>query len=259
MNADLLRDLPAFASRPRILVALDFDGTLAELADDPQAVVVLPRSARALAALAADDGVALALVSGRPTADLGRLAAPPAGTVLIGSHGSETATVGASGEVVTADIGLTPDEQALLGNLVATLEDIATGAPGAWVEVKPVAAVLHTRMAAPTDAAVAARRALDGPAAWAGVHAIAGKDVVEFSVRSLTKGDALADLRASLDGGTRPVLFAGDDVTDEHGFEVLREGDLAVKVGPGETRAWHRVADPAELGRLLEYLVDLRH
>jgi trehalose-phosphatase len=260
MNDALHHDLAEFAAHPRVLVALDFDGTLAELADDPQSVFVLPHSARALADLAAADGVHLALVSGRPAAELERLAAPPAGTILIGSHGSEIATVDTEGNLHAADLGLTEEERTLLTDLVATLEDIAGGAPGAWVEVKPVAAVLHTRLSTDADAEVVIERALAGPARWQGVHAMKGKDVVEFSVRTLTKGDALGELRerTSTGDGAVHVLFAGDDVTDEHGFAVLGDGDVAIKVGSGDTRAAHRVADPEEFGRVLEALVALR-
>ncbi len=183
MNAELDQALERFAARERVIVALDFDGTLAELADDPQSVSMLPHTARALTDLADDDGVILALVSGRPTEELGRLAAPPAGTVLIGSHGSETATIDESGQLTAADLGLTDAERATLSELITALEDIASGAPGAWVEVKPVAAVLHTRLSTDADAEVVIERALAGPARWQGVHAMKGKDVVEFSVR----------------------------------------------------------------------------
>ncbi|NCD19870.1 MAG: trehalose-phosphatase [Actinobacteria bacterium] len=259
MNDALHHDLAGFAAHARVLVALDFDGTLAELADDPQSVFVLPHSARALADLAVDDGVHLALVSGRPASELERLAAPPAGTILIGSHGSEIATVDAEGNLHAADLGLTEEERTLLTDLVATLEDIASGAPGAWVEVKPVAAVLHTRLSTDADAEVVIERALAGPARWQGVHAMKGKDVVEFSVRTLTKGDALGELRErTATGEAIHVLFAGDDVTDEHGFAVLGDGDVGIKVGSGDTRAAHRVADPEEFGRVLEALVALR-
>ncbi len=259
MNAELDQALERFAARERVIVALDFDGTLAELADDPQSVSMLPHSARALTDLADDDGVILALVSGRPTEELGRLAAPPAGTVLIGSHGSETATIDESGQLTAADLGLTDAERATLSELITALEDLTGHAPGAWVEIKPVAAVLHTRLAAREQADEVISRALDGPATWSGVHAMKGKDVVEFSVRSMTKGDALADLRDCFAAdGPVGVLFAGDDVTDEHGFEVLGDGDVGIKVGSGETAAAHRVADPEAIGRVLEALVRLR-
>ena len=54
------------------------------------------------------------------------------------------------------------------------------------------------------------------------------------------------------------VLFAGDDVTDETAFARLRDGDVGVKVGDGETAARFRVADPAAMADVLRRLVELR-
>ena len=83
-----------------------------------------------------------------------------------------------------------------------------------------------------------------------------GKDIVEFAVRHVTKGDALDRLRELR--GADAVLFAGDDVTDEDAFRVLREGDVGVKVGEGDTLAGHRVSDPAALTDVLKQLARLR-
>ena len=77
--AAALAELAADPARRPILVALDFDGVLAPLRDDPDASAVLPRGAEALAELAHRPGVTLALISGRSVVDLHRRAAPPVG------------------------------------------------------------------------------------------------------------------------------------------------------------------------------------
>ncbi|MEK8227665.1 hypothetical protein NKG05_18495 [Oerskovia sp. M15] len=46
-------------------------------------------------------------------------------------------------------------------------------------------------------------------------------------------------------------------MTDEKAFAVLGATDLGIKVGPGETLARHRVADPAEAAHVLTTLADL--
>lgn len=257
-----LRDaLRALAAEPVVVVALDFDGTLAALADDPQAVRPTDDAARVLADLGTAPGVCLALVSGRPAADLGRLASPPPGTVLVGSHGAETGEVTTEGDVVLTDIGLTPHERELRDRLADELERIVAGRTGAWIEHKPIAVVLHTRLASREDAQAAIEATLAGPAQWAGVHALQGKDVVELPVRGATKGDALRHLRASV-GADRPdpvpVLYAGDDVTDERAFAALGPGDVTIKIGPGGTAADHRVDGPDDLAAALEALVAAR-
>ena len=83
-----------------------------------------------------------------------------------------------------------------------------------------------------------------------------GKDIVEFAVRHVTKGDAIARLRDLR--GADAVFFAGDDVTDEDAFRVLDSGDVGVKVGEGDTLAGYRVSDPAALTDVLKQLARLR-
>lgn len=252
-----LRDLAA--QRP-LLVALDFDGTLAPLVDDPSASRMISEArpaVDALAALAPD--VRLALVSGRRLEDLAALADPPPGTWLVGSHGAETGDVGTAG-LSTTPRALSDDDSARHAALVAGFEDAAAPVEGAWVETKPTAAVLHTRRAESTGAAEAITGA-DAVAARLGLAAMHGKDVVEAAVVETSKGEALALLRSRVaeETGTRPqdvrVLYAGDDTTDERAFEYPGAVDVAVKVGDGPTSAAHRVADPSAVADLL---VELR-
>ncbi len=251
----------ALAASAVVVVALDFDGTLAHLADDPQAVAPVPSATTALRALAADDGVVLALVSGRPAGELARLAEPPPGTSLVGSHGAETGRVTAPGVAVLDDAVLTAGESTLHERLAGALAGIAEGRTGVWVEHKPVGLALHTRLAAPDDAEAATQEALAGPAAWPGTHALHGKDVVEISVRRVSKGEALTRLRDAVTeetGRPVPVLYAGDDVTDERAFAALRPGDVSIKVGAGETLATFRVPDPEALAVVLGDLAAAR-
>ncbi|MCM0641182.1 trehalose-phosphatase [Cellulomonas wangsupingiae] len=239
------------AARP-LLVALDFDGTLAPLQDDPAASRILPAGVGVLADLAGRDGVALALVSGRAMADLHALAEVPAGTYLVGSHGAERARVtqfGLDRDVVE----LTHEQADRLAALGARAAAVARGRDGVWVESKPTAVVVHTRLAEPKDAVPAEAEAL-ALGAELGVGTLHGKDVVELTVLPADKGTALQALRREL--GAPVVLYAGDDVTDEHAFAALDPDDLTLKVGPGDTVARYRVADPAAAVAALAHLLD---
>ncbi|GII97672.1 trehalose 6-phosphatase [Sediminihabitans luteus] len=257
---DLVAALDALAARRPLLVALDFDGVLAPLVDDPSASRPLPASATAIARLADADDVHLALVSGRDLAGLARLATPPTGTWLVGSHGAEHGEQTPDG-VHAVPLDLTPDQRAQHRELVAGLERVAAGAEGAWVETKPTAAVLHTRRTPPDQAAGAVEAAV-AVATGLGLDAMRGKDVVEVAVLATSKGQAVVALRErlagerSVDVGDVGVLYAGDDTTDEHAFEVLGDGDVSVKVGDGDTVAGARVADPASVAALLAHLAD---
>lgn len=239
------------AARP-LLVALDFDGTLAPLQDDPMAARIAPGGESLLTRLAATDGVRLAIVSGRAMAQLPALADLPAGTLLVGSHGAERARVTEHG--LDRSVAELSDEQrdalATLGGRAAA---IARGRDGVWVETKPAAVVVHTRLAPDDVAAVATGEAL-ALAEQSGLRPLHGKDVVELPVLDADKGSALAALRAEL--AARTVLYAGDDVTDEHAFAALRPGDVGIKVGPGRSAAEYRVATPADLVSALSGLAE---
>lgn len=261
----------ATPGRP-LLVASDFDGVLAPLGDDPSASRPTPAATVALDRLAAAPGsrIRLALVSGRTLESLGALAQAPPGTLLIGSHGAERGEVvpAAPGDVhgdVPGDtsgdaprverrpFALSAAEAALLDQVRAGLEGIAVGVEGAWVEHKPSAAVLHTRLAAAVDGARAADAA-DELGLAVGGHTMRGKDVVEVAVVATSKGQALTALRRDL--GAAAVFYMGDDVTDERAFEVLGPDDLTVKVGAGDTAARFRVPGPDAAAEVLATLAD---
>jgi len=239
------------ARRP-LLVALDFDGTLAPLQDDPTRSRVLPEGVEPLRRLVHPPGVALALVSGRALHELHALAEVPAGTYLVGSHGAERARVTAHG--LDRDVVRLTDEQAdRLAALGAQAQEVARRREGVWVEQKPTAVVVHTRLAGPDDAAAAEQEALAlGEQLGSGV--LHGKDVVEILVLRASKGEALRALRDEL--GAQVVVCAGDDVTDEHMFEALGDDDVTIKVGDGTTAARHRVPDPRALVAALTTLAD---
>lgn len=233
------------------LVALDFDGVLAPLVDDPEDSRPLPAASEALAALSRVPGLHVALVSGRAVADLADKADVPDGTRLVGSHGAERGTVEA-GRLERADLVLDPAHAALRSRIGEAL-DAAVDGTSARVEHKPASVVLHTRTATSDDAARLTDLAID-LGRREGVDAMQGKDVVELSVLHVTKGDALADLRRELAVDT--LLYAGDDVTDERAFATLRPDDLTVRVGPGSTAARFRVADPDAVADLLTALAE---
>lgn len=238
----------ALAVRRPALVCLDFDGCVAELADDPAAVAPVPANAAAVERLAALDDVVVAYVSGRPLEQLRALAAPPAGVLLVGSHGAEQ-DLGAD----AAPLQLTAAQRRTREQVLELLEELANRVDGALVERKPAGAALHVRAVADAAAAEALlAQAREAAAAVDGAHPKDGKMVVEVPVVHATKGEAIGTLRRRT--GAAAVFFAGDDVTDEQGFAVLGDDDVGVKVGTGETRAGHRIAAPSDLAGVLAAL-----
>jgi trehalose 6-phosphate phosphatase len=244
LPADITEALLRVARTSRLLVASDFDGTLAPIVNHPGDARPLPAAAAALRALAALPATTAALISGRALRDLGALSGLAAPVQLVGSHGAEFDTGFAH-----------PIDTDLLGRIADELAAIAGRHPGATVEVKPASVALHVRNAAPADgeaALAAARTAAEG---W-DAEPTAGKAVLEFAVITTDKGEAI-DILRERDGATA-VVFFGDDVTDEKAFRRLRDGDAGVKVGTGETIASYRVQSPDDVAAALAYLLDAR-
>lgn len=249
MDPALRTALDEFAAHPVVVIGVDFDGTLAPLADNPMDAEPVAGAMPLLTELAARPGVTVAVVSGRALGALHTLTQATDPMVLIGSHGAESSL---------ADAGhrLSEEEHGRLSALDEDLDALLDEHPEARLERKPSAVVLHTR-GMEQDAAVAATEAGAQVAArHTGVSTTPGKDVLEMAVTEAGKGPALLELADSV--GADIILYAGDDVTDERAFEALRSSDLTVKVGDGPTAAHHRVPDEWAVVRILQHLVDTR-
>jgi trehalose 6-phosphate phosphatase len=254
-DAALEDALRRVAASDRLLVALDFDGTLAPLEDDPMSARALPEAAAAVEALGALPDTEVAFVSGRSLHDLREIAEHADDSVLYlaGSHGAQYWVPG-EGELPTDD----DDEAHALRD---ELRDAATAElsrfDGVWVEPKTFGFAIHTRLASADDAPLARdaadRLVSDHAPEW---RRRTGHNIVEYSFRHEGKDAAIAALRERL--GVTAVLFAGDDVTDEDAMASLGESDLGVRVGDGDTAATVRVADILALAGLLRLLARMR-
>lgn len=251
LTPELREAIREIAGTEHLLVAMDFDGTMAPIVGHADDARPLPRSAAALAGLAVLPRTTTALISGRALASLRAVASPPVNTLLIGSHGAE-AWLGPGSTGLT----LEPEQKALLAEVRAVLEDIVKEAPGTMLEDKPAGVVLHTRLAPDdvADDAVAAARSLLQERK--GVFLKDGKRVLETSVVNASKGEGVTFLRQIT--GATGVLFAGDDTTDEDALARLEPGDVGVKVGLDFTQAQYRVEAPVHVAELLEVLLQER-
>ena len=243
---ELAARLDELARTPILLVAVDFDGTLAPIAADPASAVADPAAMASLRALADLPQSYASILSGRALSDLARRAPGIPKLVLIGSHGGEVAPGGL--------VPLAEEQTRLLDRLHSAANQRASDLAGARVERKPAGVAFHFRGCDPAKADLAASALRAELAPLESVHVRDGKKVLEFSVIDANKGKALAHLRRRV--GATGVLLLGDDVTDEDAFAVLAPTDVGVKVGEGATTAKLRVAEPADvvgaLARLLQ-------
>lgn len=248
---ELQAALEHLAGTETLLVALDFDGVLAPIVPRAEDARPLPASAAAVAALVDLPRTSTAFISGRALASLRAVASPDERTLLIGSHGGEVFTGPDSPPLV-----LDESQRHALAAATAVVEKVVAAHPGTRLEAKPAGVVLHTRTAADNVAAAATERARAALQEIPGLHLSDGKRVLETSVLSADKGQGIGLLRTFT--GATGVFFAGDDVTDEHAFAVLRPADVGVKVGPGDTAAQYRVDSPQSFAAALALLAELR-
>jgi trehalose-phosphatase len=248
LPAELRRTIVQIARTPRLLVACDYDGTLAPITANPDEARPLPESVGALRSLAGLHETTTAVISGRALRDLATLSRLPSEVNLVGSHGSEF------------DIGfihaLDDEARALHRRLESELETLVLDVPGVSLEVKPASIAVHVRRAEHE----AGRRVLadvhEGPCTWPGVSTTDGKEVVELAVVQTDKGNALDTLRHQV--GATAAIFLGDDVTDEKAFARLSGPDLGIKVGDGETLAAYRVPDTVDVALVLAFVLEER-
>ncbi|MBV9551236.1 MAG: trehalose-phosphatase [Alphaproteobacteria bacterium] len=240
------QDTPPLPDPADVALFLDVDGTLLDIAPRPDAVEVPPSLLRDLAAAAEAADGAVALVSGRPVAELDRLFAPLR-LAASGVHGAEL-RLRPNDDVAALAEGRLGDEA------WDALTRLLAGFPGSYAENKEVSFAVHYDDRGTDVAALKAAlsRLMERmAAAGTATHLIAGHAVFELQLRGFDKGRAI---RRFLDHppfrGRRPV-FIGDDEIDRAGFDTALALDgIAYSVGrrmpglnggfssPAAVRAW---------------------
>lgn len=204
------------ASPAHALVAMDFDGTLSPIVDDPGEARAHPGAVPAMTALAKAVGT-VAVITGRSPAAvvrLGGLESVP-GLIVLGHYGWQRWQDGQLSAPAAP-----PAVQAARAALPDLLRE-AGAADGTWIEDKTHALAVHTRRAADPEAAL---RGLAGPlgelAARLGLAAEPGRFVIELRPPGVDKGAALTGLVQERAAGS--VLFCGDDLGDLPAFAAVR-------------------------------------
>lgn len=235
--------LPPPIDPTRHALFLDFDGTLAELIDDPGAVSIADAALEALIRLQGELSGALAIVSGRRIADLDR-SLEPLTFAAAGVHGLERRSrPGAEIETLAG-----PEILDDVRHAVAEVIEINRRLN---LEDKGTALVLHYRTAPDlkdvAEAAVErATRDRDD------LVVMRGDNIVEVHPAGMDKGQAIAAMMEATPFKGRVPIYAGDDTTDEFALKVVRDmGGLSIKVGGKESVAEFQLGDVAAVHRWL--------
>jgi trehalose-phosphatase len=242
-------------ARGRLLLCLDFDGTISELTNDLWQAVPLPRAKNAIAELARHrEKLTLAIISGRDLDTLLRLLGLREGLLLAGTHGLEF--IGRDGA------------RRFAAGVERSIEDIeqvrkflARAIPkdrGFIIEDKRVALTINYRNAKPEDA----REAVAGFDDFVNQHptlqVLQGKMVHEAIPRGIGgKGEAIEFFIRDTGAAGNNTTYFGDDVTDEDAFRVLLKlQGIGVLVGAERPSfARYRVDGPEQVADVLEEIV----
>jgi trehalose 6-phosphate phosphatase len=231
-----------------ILVASDFDGTLAPIVNDPERAGLPDATQAILRAIRSIPTVTLAFISGRALEDLrGHVGID--GALYAGNHGLEMEGPGIESFVEPTCTAARPSLDAALETLATQLDEF----PGVMLEDKLLSATVHYRRAEPQ---------LEAPLSLI-VHSVAhalprvvvrrGKQVLELRPAvKWHKGHALRYMAEKLNIPLSRTVYLGDDVTDEDAFAMVPEG---VTLQVGHSPATHARYRAETLGQAREFLV----
>ncbi|TAK17133.1 MAG: trehalose-phosphatase [Acidobacteria bacterium] len=233
--------LEAFARR-RVLLAFDFDGTLAPLVARAADASMRPRTAKLFNAVA--HRYPCVIVTGRRARDIRRRLGNAPVAAVVGNHGADSAINRAAVRrtVAAARRAIAP---------------IVEREPGSWIENKTYSLSVHFRPGPTTDRHLAQLRRAVATVPKTGL--VPGKNVLNVvAADAPDKGGAVEQLLRAL--RCDRVLFVGDDETDERVFRHLPTSRLlGIRIGPApHSRAAYSLDRQSDIDTLLAMLLALR-
>ena len=242
----------ALRERTPLLVFVDYDGTLTDLAQRPEFATPDRALLDLLRRLAAKPGVELHLVSGRPATFLEQWF----GELPIGLHGEHGQVSRLPNTTAWTDPPAeTPEWRA---RVIALLDRIASHIPGSFVESKRMSIAWHYRQVEPEFAQTVAKELrlhLLELLSNVGVAVVEGNRVIEVRPQGVHKGQIVARALGHHGQGAA-LLVIGDDRTDEDMFAAAPTDAVTVHVGQGRSLARFEIADPRAARQLLRSLFE---
>jgi trehalose 6-phosphate phosphatase len=246
----LIAAAEALPKDQQLLLLLDYDGTLVEIAPRPELARPTQELIQVLRRIVSLPSLALVVVSGRSLTNLLELL-PIRDLNYLGSHGAEGLIAGESW-TLKVDTGDKEEQEELQRQLIGKLANLS----GWWLETKSMGFALHYRQAKPNEE----ERIMPVLESWlaqvdrSGRHQILrGKKVVEILPLGVSKGAAIQEILLFPGFSDHFPVYLGDDVTDESAFQVLQGRGLTIKVGVGTgvTAATYLLPHPAAVRQFL--------
>ncbi len=256
-SADLRALDQAMQAAKTVRLFLDYDGTLADFAPNPDVILPDPGLIALLGRLARSRKFLPAVISGRRLAHI-RALLPVKGVLLAGSYGLELSLPDGRQPLAVETIRIRPS----LERVLPAWQELLAGRQGFYLEDKGLALALHARFAGAEEAGevlAAARAVVERLKPGADYRLIEGERFLEIVPSSASKARAVEEiLNRYTTPGALPV-YAGDDAWDEEAFTaVQRFGGLALRVSPTDapSRANFRLAGPSQVREWLAALAE---
>ena len=256
---DHRREIEAAVDGKRLLLMLDFDGTLAPIAPTPAEAELPPETRFELERLVKSDGCTVAVVSGRALGDV-RDKVRIDGITYVGNHGLEYVRPNEEPRLLAP-----PQPGDALERMRESLETSLAPFEGIGIEDKGYSFAVHYRLVKPEErplvkeAVAEAVRARGSAGSWeirAGAMVLEVRPPLDCDKGTIVTG--LLDLEEHLHGTSeRFAMYIGDDATDEDAFKALRGRGVPVLVGaPRISFAEYYLDGPREVRDLLRMLAD---
>lgn len=238
---------PRVRAAGHVSLFLDYDGTLAPFHADRLEAFPLPGTANAIREIITHPRTTVALVSGRPVAEILALLGD-LGVLIVGSHGYEVYRPDGAKHVAA----ISPQQASTLDR---AYEQALVIFDAARVERKAASVAAHFRGLDPRDAGDIAQKLEHDWRAAGVVESMEFRPFnggLELRAAGRNKGTAIIELIAAAPSASLPV-YIGDDDTDEDAFAVLPPHGIGIKVGPPDavTRANGRVASCEDVRQIL--------
>lgn len=220
---------------------LDYDGTLVEFKNDPQAVKPDPELLKILDQLA--ENTTLFLISGRDKETLEKwFSEIPIN--LIAEHGAwRRIANGKWNSSKKIDISWKD-------KIMPVLKEFEERYHGTFIEDKHFSIAWHYRKTKKTIPVKSLVKKIKKSLENKPLTILEGNKVLEITDNSVSKGTAALE---NLKNKTYDFIFAmGDDTTDEFLFELLPENAISVKIGNTETAAKYCLKNVVQARKLLK-------
>ena len=231
----------------KILLLLDYDGTLVKIVKTPNEAKISPSLKKIIRRL--NKKIIVGIITGRAMADIRRQVGIK-NIIYVANHGLEIKLPGKK-------LWVLPEARRILGQVrknLANLQKRLKKIPAIFLENKKYSLAIHYR-----NARIPAKNIFSlGQEIiknYPGLKINRGKKVMEIHPDlNWNKGQAVKKLQKIYQ--PRITIYLGDDRTDEEAFAVLGKKDMAIAVGKNRrTRAGYSLKNPSAVKRFLSKLL----